>query len=223
MRRLPLLLLALSPILLVLAGGALWCFWPSPPPPQTLEANIGGRRLHFAAAYLREGPPEPDRVDLVVLAPDFTPAGGDPHRIPGPVNGRASPAALSADKAGAAQIFITLTPAAAETAAGAPADRYGPFLEPDVQVTEGGLIRRRFEEKSPFAGEDFYYNAPDGQEFSARCQRQRIPADGLPDVCLTHLIVDGLDLALRFDPVWLPQWPSLRANAQLLARGALAP
>ena len=212
MRRLPLLLLAFAPGLLLLAGVALWRVWPSPPPPQTLEANIGGRRLHFAAAYLRDGPPDPDRIDLVVLAPDFAPAGGDPHRIPG---------MGEAEKAGAAQIFITFTVAA--QGAGAPADRYGPFLEPDVQVAEGGLIRRRFEQKSPFAGEDFYYSAPDGQEFSARCQRPRIPADGLPEVCLAHLTVEGLDLALRFDPVWLPQWASLRANAQLLARGALAP
>jgi hypothetical protein len=213
MRRL-LLLLGFAPVLLVLAGVALWRFWPSPPPPRTVEVAIGGRRLHFTSAYLREGPPEPDRADLVVLAPDFAPAASEPRRIPG---------AGETEKAGAAQIFITLTPAPPESGTVAPADRYSPHLTPDVQVGEGGLLRRRFEDKSPFAGEDFYYSAPDGQEFSARCQRPKIPADGLPEVCLTHFTVEGIDVALRFDPQWLPQWAVMRTNALLLARGALEP
>ncbi len=208
-----LLLLGLSPILLVLALFAAWRLWPSPPSPQTVDLTIGGRRLRIAAAYLRDGAPERDRADLVALAPDFAPAGGDPRRIPG---------AGEADRPGRAQIFITLTPATS-TRSGAPVDRYAPFLEPEVQVAEGGLLRRRFEEKSPYAGEDLYLSAPDGEEFSARCQRVRLPADGLPNVCLTRFIVEGLDVTLRFDPFWLPNWTSLRANALLLARGALAP
>jgi hypothetical protein len=209
-----LLLLGFAPVLLVLAGAALWRLWPSPPPSRTVEVAIGARRLHLMSAYLREGPPEPDRADLVVLAPDFAPAASDPRRIPG---------AGEVEKAGVAQIFVTLTPASRESGALAPADRYGPHLAPDVQVSEGGLLRRRFEDKSPFAGEDFYFSAPDGQDFSARCQRPKIPADGLPEVCLTHFAVEGIDIALRFDPQWLPQWAVMRANALLLARGALEP
>jgi hypothetical protein len=228
LRRLP-RLFALSPVLLVLAALVLWRLSLSPPPPQTIEASVGGQRLHFAAAYLREGQPDADRVELLVTAPDLAPA-GDPRSIPGDalqsVKRRASLDGFWA--AGAALIFITFALAAPETGVSAPADRYGPYLEPDVQMSEAGvnergLIHRRFEEKSPFSGEDFYYSAPDGQAFSARCQRPRIPADGLPDICLAHVIVEGLDLTLRFNPLWLPQWSSLRANAQLLARGALAP
>ncbi|MBB4196472.1 hypothetical protein CCR94_19895 [Rhodoblastus sphagnicola] len=208
-----LLLLGFAPALLVLAGVALWRLWPSPPPPGTVEVTIGAKRLHFTSAYLREVT-EPDRADLVVLAPDFAPAAADPRRLPG---------AGEADKAGAAQIFITLTPASGEAGRLAPADRYAPHLTPDVQVGEGGLLRRRFEDKSPFPGEDFYYSAPDGEEFSARCQRPKIPDDGLPEVCLAHFAVEGVDVALRFDPRWLPQWAVMRANALLLTRGALAP
>jgi hypothetical protein len=208
------LVVGFAPVLLVFSGAALWRVWPSPPPPQTREVAIGGLRLHFASAYLRAGPAEPNRADLVVLAPDFAPAAADPRRLPG---------AGETDRTGAAQVFITLTPASGEAGAVAPADRYAPYLGSDVQVSEGGLLRRRFESVSPFAGEDFYYNAPDGQEFSARCQRPKIPDDGLPAVCLAHFAVESLDLALRFDPKWLPQWTSLRANALLLARGAIRP
>jgi hypothetical protein len=213
MRRL-LLLLGFAPIVLVLGGVALWRFWPSPPPPQTTEVVVGSRRLHFTSAYLRQGPLERNRADLVVLAPDFAPAAADPRRLPG---------AGESEKAGSAQVFITLTPGQSESDRGAPADRHAPHLAPEVQVSEGGLLMRRFEDKSPFAGEDFYYAAPDGQEFAARCQRPKIPDDGLPEVCIAHFAVEGLDVALRFDPRWLPHWASLRANALLLTRGALAP
>jgi len=213
MRRL-LLILSLAPLLLILSGVAIWRFWPSPPPPRTIEVAIGARRLHFASAYLRQGPLEANRADLVVRAPDFTPAAAEPRRLP---------AAGENDKLGAAQIFITLTPEAGDPDKGAPADRHAPHLAPEVQVSEGGLLMRRFDDKSPFAGEDFYYAAPDGQEFAARCQRPRIPDDGLPEVCLAHFSVEGLDIALRFDPRWLPNWTSLRANALLLTRSALSP
>ncbi|MCW2316533.1 hypothetical protein M2322_002081 [Rhodoblastus acidophilus] len=209
-----LLVLGLSPLLLALVGVALWRLWPSPPPPGTVEATIGAKRLHFASAYLRQGPQEPNRADLVVLAPDFAPTAGDPRRLPG---------AGEAETAGAAQVFITLTPDVGDPGRLAPADRYAAYLEPDVQVSEGGLLRRRFEDKSPFADEDFYLSAPDGQEFSARCQRPKIPDDGLPQVCLAHLATDGLDIALRFDPRWLPQWAMLRDHALKLTRGALRP
>ncbi|MCW2285581.1 hypothetical protein M2323_003444 [Rhodoblastus acidophilus] len=213
MRRL-LLLLGFVPILLVLGGAAAWRFWPEAQPPQMVEVSIGSKRLHFTSAYLREGPLEANRVDLVALAPDFAPAAADPRRLPG---------AGETDKAGAAQVFITLTPDAGGAGRVAPADQRAPYLAPEVQVSEGGLLMRRFEDHSPFAGEDFYYAAPDGQDFAARCQRPKIPADGLPEVCLAHFSVDGLDVALRFDPRWLPHWASLRANALQLTRGALTP
>jgi hypothetical protein len=213
MRRL-LLLLGFASILLVLGGAAAWRFWPSPQPPQTVQVVIGSKRLHFTSAYLREGPLEANRADLVVLAPDFAPAAADPRRLPG---------SGESEMAGAAQIFITLTPDAGGSNRVAPADQRAPYLAPEVLVSEGGLLMRRFDDKSPFAGEDFYYAAPDGQEFAARCQRPKIPADGLPEVCLAHVAVEGIDVELRFDPRWLPHWASLRANAQLLTRGALAP
>ena len=213
MRRLLLLFGFFAPVLLILVGVGLWRLWPSPPPPGTVEVAIGARRLHFAAAYLRDGPPEPNRADLVVLAPDFAPAAADPKRLPG---------AGESEKGGAAQIFITLTPEAGDSRV-APADRYAPHLAAEVQVSEGGLLMRRFEDKSPFAGEDFHYNAPDGREFATRCQRPKIPDDGLPVVCLAHFAVEGVDVAMRFDPRWLSQWASLRVNALLLVRSALAP
>jgi hypothetical protein len=212
MRRL-LLLLALAPLLLVGAGAALWRFLPAPPPAM-VEVAIGAMRLHVRPGYLREGPAEPNRIDLAALAPDFTPAGDDPRRLPAPGE---------TDRAGAAQIFITLTPVSDDDGKLAPADRYASWLGDDVEVSAGGLLRRRFEDKSPLAGEDFYYSPPDGRAFSARCRRAKIPDDGLPEVCLTRFETDGLEVALRFDPKWLPQWTGLRDHALALARGAVRP
>jgi hypothetical protein len=218
--RIILVILGLAPTVLLLAGLALWRLWPAPPPHETLTFDIGGQHLRFAANYIRlPDTIEPDRVDLVVQAPDFSPAAATPARLP------ASGEAEDKDK-GRAQIFLTLTPAPTidgRAAAAAPAERYGPYLAPEAQVTQGGLLRRRFADDSPYAGEDLYLAPPDGEDFFARCQRPKIPADGLPETCLSEFRIDGLLLQMRFDPAWLGDWARLRANALQLMRGARAP
>jgi hypothetical protein len=210
-----LLFLGLAPSVLMIVGLALWRLWPAPPPSETLTFDIGGQRLRFASPYVRMTETiEPDRVDLVVRAPDFTPAAATPARLP---------AAGEVDEKGRTQIFLTLTPAQKLDRNAAPAERYAPYLAPEAQVTEGGLLRRRFEDNSPYAGEDLYLAPPDGEDFFARCQRPRIPSDGLPDACLSETRIDGLMLQMRFDPVWLADWQHLRANALQLTRAAKAP
>jgi hypothetical protein len=210
-----LLILGLAPSVLMIVGLAVWRFWPAPPPPETLTFDIGGQRLRFASAYVRMPETiEPDRVDLVVRAPDFAPAAATPARLP---------AAGEVDDKGRTQIFLTLTPAAKLDRNAPPAERYAPFLASEAQVTEGGLLRRRFEDNSPYAGEDLYLAPPDGEDFFARCQRPRIPSDGLPDACLSDFRVDGVMVQMRFDPVWLAEWQHLRGNALQLTRAAMAP
>lgn len=212
-------LLGLAPLVLLSAGFALWRVWPAPHiDDSTLTFNIAGHRLRFAANYVRTtDSADPDRVDLVVLAPDFAPAAATPLHLPatGEDEGR-----------GRAQIFLTLTPAPlfdGRAATATPAERYGPHVAPEVQVTEGGLLRRRFEDKSPYAGEDLYLAPPDGEQFFARCQRQKVPSDGLPSTCLSEFRVEGLLVEMRFDPAWLGEWRQLRTDALLLTRSALAP
>jgi hypothetical protein len=210
-----------GPIILLAVALALWRLWPSPPPEQARIVELAGHRLRFAATYLRDGDPNAaDHVDLTVLAPDFTPAAVNPQRLP---------AAGEPAQKGRAQIFIALTPATkfdgpkTEGKAAAPAERFAPYLAAEAQVADGGLLRRRFEDSSPYAGEDLYLAPPDGEEFYARCLRPRIPADGLPDTCLGEFHVEGILAQIRFDPVWLGEWPSLRANTLALVRGAILP
>ncbi len=217
-----LVLLGLAPLLALLAGFLLWRFWPSPPAPENIVFQIAGHRLRFAANYVRStDPPDPDRIDLIARAPDFTPGGAAPRRLPAPgENGGKD------EELGRAQIFLTLAVAPkfdGRAATAVPTERYGPYLEAEAQVTEGGLLRRRFEDNSPYAGEDLYLAPPDGEEFSARCQRPKIPSDDLPSTCLSEFRIEDLLLTMRFDPAWLGDWAHLRANALLLVRSALAP
>ncbi len=212
-----LLLVGFGPIIVLLAALALWRLWPAAPTDEAVIFSLGAQKLRFASTYLRN--PEPaqaDRIDLTVLAPDFAPGAADPQRVP---------AAGDPTQRGRAQIFITLTPAPQfeGKAAAAPAERYGPFLAAEAQVAEGGLLRRRFEEASPYAGEDLYLSPPDGEEFFARCQRPKIPSDGLPNTCLAEFRVESVLAQIRFDPAWLGEWPVLRANTLLLVRGAILP
>lgn len=213
-----LVVLGFGPFLVLLLALAAWRLWPSSLPDEAQVFTVGGHRLRFAADYLRSSDvADADRVDLLVLAPDFTPAAESPQRLPAPGE---------SGQKGRAQIFIALTPAPKleSGAAGAsPAERYGPYLGAEALVADGGLLRRRFEDNSPFAGEDLYMAPPDGEEFAALCQRPKIPADGLPDTCLAEFRVENILAQIRFDPVWLGQWSALRANALLLVRGAILP
>lgn len=213
-----LVLSGLAPLLLFAAGFVLWRLWPSPPPAGKLTFDLAGHRLRFAADYVRTAdPPDPDRIDLVVLAPDFTPAAAHPRPLP---------VAGETDAKERNQIFLTIQPAPkgdGRAAGNSPAERYGPFLAAEAQVTEGGLLRRRFEDNSSFAGEDLYLAPPDGVEFFARCDRAKIPSDGLPNSCASEFRVENLSIEARFDPVWLGDWRRLRANATLLVRSAMSP
>ena len=213
-----LLFVGLGPIVVMLAALAIWRLWPSPAPDDAVIFSLGAQKLRFAANYLRNrDQPEANRIDLIVLAPDFVPGAADPQRIP---------AAGNSSQKGRAQIFITLTPAPkyeGKAAAATPAQRYGTFLSPEAQVADGGLLRRRFEDASPYAGEDLYLSPPDGEEFFARCQRPKIPSDGLPDTCLGEFLAEGILAQVRFDPHWLGDWPALRSNTLLLLRSAIVP
>ncbi len=213
-----LILSGLAPLLLLAMGFALWRLWPSPPPAGKLTFDLAGHRLRFAPDYVRTAdPPDPDRIDVVALAPDFTPGAAHPRRLA---------AAGETDANGRNQIFLTIEPAPkndGRAAAASPAERYGPFLASEAQVTQGGLLRRRFDDDSPFAGEDLYLAPPDGEEFFARCDRAKIPSDGLPNVCTSEFRVENLSIGARFDPAWLGDWRRLQANAVFLVRSAMGP
>ena len=208
--------LALGPTLLI--GGGLALRRPfQPVAPQPVVQQVGEVKLRFASAYLRPGANrDTDRLELLALAPDFTPV-VHLHSLPSPGD---------ADQSGRNQVFLTLTPAAKPEGGAAPepspADRYGRFLAADAQMNEGGLLRRRFEASTPFAGEDLYLAPPDGRAFFARCRHAPSLVDNLPETCLSQLQIEGLDVQLRFSPALLTDWEGLRGKAlQLVQSGVV--
>lgn len=171
------------------------------------HALIGDAMLAYPAAYARAPMGTPagrlDRLDLAATFPDFRPAGE--------VRGALTEAAL-VDRS-ARTIFVTITPDDKSLEPSErPARLYAPFLEPLGFDQPAGLLLRRFQHGSPYAGEDLYLTPPEGRAFWARCQTPGAKAgqNAVQEPCFTEMRVDGLNLTVRFSPVLLPQWERLR-------------
>ena len=212
-RALP-VLLALGALLV--AGASLWLLSrrTAPDVGAIAHARVGDIALAYEAGYARfaagRGGGRLDRLDLAATLPDFRPA-GDELRASGP-DGR-DPGLL----------LLSIAPAERSVD---PADRtaalYATFLEAEVVEDESGLIMRRFAAGSPYAGEDLYFDAPEGRAFAARCTRPTTPPDELPQTCVVAFRLEGLDVDARFDRRALRHWPSIAHGARNLVRGMSA-
>jgi hypothetical protein len=171
----------------------------------TVYALVGKATLAFPPDYGRGGAEQNggrlDRLDLAAFFPDFKAAG----RLDD-----VKPTDDLAERA-EATVFMTLTP---DDGSLDPADRpirlYARFLDPIGYQHPGGLVRRRFQDGSPYEGEDLYMALPEGRSFWARCPRS--PAGAAtkpPEPCLWEARLDGLDVAVRFAPALLTQWERL--------------
>jgi hypothetical protein len=111
-------------------------------------------------------------------------------------------------------VFLTARPA---DGALAPAERpsvlYARFVAADARSAPGGLIRRRFRDGTPFAGEDLVVAAPDGRAFWARCPTAGDRGDGASG-CLTEKRFGETDVQVRFSPALLPRWELLASGLQ---------
>ena len=83
----------------------------------------------------------------------------------------------------------------------------------------GGLVGRTFADDSPFAGDELFYVAPEGREFSARC-RLPDPQGKVPSICNADFRLGDLDIGLRFSSELLPQWRALKDGARAMIEAA---
>lgn len=202
---------ALGMTALIVAAGV-WLAARTGGPRTGIEhALVGDALLAYPAAYARTPLDAPagrvERLDLVAALPDFKPA-----------------ADMTAEREqdrlvrAARLVFIAV---AADDKSLDPAERpgklYAPFLEPIGYDMDGGLVLRRFQSGSPYAGEELVMTPPEGRAFWARCPMVReSPAPMLQEPCFTELRLDGLNVTLRFARASLPEWERLRDGARTL-------
>ncbi len=215
------ILLVASAALLALAaglGGFLLFRRPAAGPADYVETRIGDLRLVYQAGYARfPGGRAGGRFDSLQLAatfPDFRPAGGAATALDRPQGDEAKAPALLFLSVGGQERKVD------------PADLtsllYARFLEPDVTETDEGLLKRAFQDGSPYEGEDLYFSPPEGRAFAARCARPTVPPDGLPETCIAALRESGLDVDLRFTTALLSQWEKLAEGSRALVKSMIA-
>lgn len=216
-RRARSLVIALGVALIAAAGVGAWYITQRATQDRPIVVSrIGDVALVYAPAYARfAGGRVGGRIEALDIAatfPDFRPAGDSTTPL-SDVDGRGK----------SALVFLTLGPA--DRKIDPPdlvATLYARFLEPEVVETEEGLLKRRFQDGSPYAGEDLYFAPPEGRTFAARCTRATTPSDGLPETCLTVFRERDLDVSLRFARPLLGQWDKLAAGARALTQTMLA-
>ncbi|MDE2363533.1 MAG: hypothetical protein KGM42_12710 [Hyphomicrobiales bacterium] len=203
-------------ILLLGAGATTWLFLRrGPAGADYVEARVGDLRLAYPAAYARFPPGRNggrlDSLEIAATFPDLRPAGEATLPLTGVKPG--SPAL----------VFLSIGPAERKLD---PADLvsmlYSRFLEADVVETDNGLIRRAFQDGSPYDGEDLYFAPPEGRAFAARCAKPTVPPDGLPETCIAALREQGADVEMRFTTALLPQWEKLAEGMRALVKSMMA-
>lgn len=189
-------------------------------PPRRTEAiayaQVGKTTLAVPADYTRGGADPKqvifDRLDLAAFLPDFKPAGRMADVRPG------------ADMAERAErvAFVTLTP---NDGSLDPADRpvrlYARFLDPIGYQNPGGLVRRRFQDDSPYQGEELYMALPEGRAFWARCPRREARPGVSLDACLWETRMEGLDIAVRFSSTRLTEWETIAEGVRGMVKSFL--
>ena len=191
--------------LAALAGGLVWlghaATQESREGPRPFLA--GGERLSLPGAYFRPSRDD-DAVELVAFFPDFQPAG------------RFDDIGAGADLDERFQRLVFLELRAADPRLD-PAERtsrlYSRFLVESSWSHPGGLVARKFEDGSPFEGDELFYTPPDGRDFAARC-RQPDPERKTPNTCIASFRTRAIDVELRFSAGLISQWQALIAGAR---------
>lgn len=216
-RRARLLVYAFGATLVAGSGALGWYITQRANQNRTLVVSaIGDVTLAYAPAYARFGGGRSggrfETLELAATFPDFRPAGDS-----------ATPLSEADGSGKNALVFFTFARADRKMD---PTDLvallYARFLEPGVEETEDGLIKRMFQDSSPYQGEDLYFAPPEGRTFAARCTRPTKPSDGLPETCLAVFREGGLDISIRFGRPLLAQWERLAPGARALAQTMLA-
>ena len=212
------ILLVASAVLFALAAGVgAFLMFRRPPsgPSDYVETRIGDLRLVYQAGYARfsggRGGGRFDSLQLAATFPDFRPAGGVAAALE-PSDGKAP-----------SLLFFSIGNQDRKVD---PADLtsmlYARFLDAEVVETGEGLLKRAFQDGSPYEGEDLYFSPPEGRAFAARCARPTVPPDGLPETCIAAFRESGLDVDLRLTTSQLPQWEKLAEGSRALVKSMIA-
>ena len=181
-----------------------------------VQSQIGDLRLIYPAAYARfPGGRLGGRIDSLDMAatfPDLKPAGD-----------AAAPLSDESAAGAPAIVFLSIGPHERKVdQADLVVTLYDRFLDPEIGEAAAGLLKRRFQDGSPYQGEDLYFAPPEGRAFAARCTRPTTPPDGLPETCIASIYEGGADVELRFSRGLLPQWEKLSEGSRALIRSMLA-
>lgn len=213
---------ALGLILLLAASimsGGIWMTGRETAPEALRIVHLKGQALAVPTSWMRDGRiadgASLERLDLVIpFAEAHSEDDAQKQDLPRPTG---------------AILLMALTPAdTAPDAAERPRLLYSRFLTGDVWTNPGGLVMRRFQDNSPYHGEDLYVAPPDGRSFAARCPRPDAPSASPAVLCLWEFRQGGMDAAISFEPAHLTRWEEIRdaARATLAAmqrRGQSAP
>ncbi len=200
---------AIGAALLLVLGSAVWLMRASsrgPSPFIVADVAIGTQQLQIDTRYTRS-PAAPlhrsyDDLDLLVALPDFSPAGERANQLP-----------LET------LLTITLRPKDIRLE---PRDKvarlFARYLDAQTIAGDAGLVMRRFQQSSPFPGEEIFMTPPEGRLFWARCSPASSEADAQHRICLSEMRYGALDLRLRFSAIHLTRWEELTVStSQLLA------
>ncbi|WP_051134117.1 hypothetical protein [Methylocystis sp. ATCC 49242] len=198
------LLLAILVTTLIVIAAFFILFSPGEESRRIVEAEMAGARFVYARAYARDETTGAgglaDRLAFVASFPAFTP--------------------LTAKQraAGAPAVMLTVTPKDDSLdPAERPGKLYARFLTADALAGPGGLVKRHFEQGSPYDFEELYIAPPDGRIFFARCPKAHSGAAS--EACLSVFRDGAFDVELRFPPVFLENWDALYDGARgLLTR-----
>lgn len=202
--------LALGTFATVWVADVLWPRWPGKTASldaPSLPIDVGGVVFNVPPAAIRVAlqrrPGTQERLDIAVEWPSLGPP--DPAHKPHP----AEPSNPRFDR-----LFVTVAAAASTMP---PIERikaiYPRYLAEGRFRGPTGLLVARFNDGTPYQGEDLFYDETDPERFVVRCTR---PQGQAPGSCLNERRLGGADVTVRFPRNALPDWQEIQKGIDRL-------
>jgi hypothetical protein len=193
------LCLSIASLALGYVAHILWPRWPDAPVAMdapALPIVVSGIVFNVAPAAIRvpvqRRPGAQERLDLVYLWPTLTPP--EPAARP----------SLDALLPRGDRVFVTIT---ASGSTRTPVERlktiYPRYLQAEPLVGPEGLTLMKFQDGSPYRGEDLAFDPNAPERFMARCSHDNGPTRG---TCLAERRLGDADITVRFPSDWISDW-----------------
>jgi hypothetical protein len=208
--------LAVTFLALGYVAHVLWPRWPDIPvalDAPALPIVVSGVVFNVPPAAIRvpvqRRPGAQERLDLVYLWPALTPP--EPTTNP----------SLEAQARSERRIFVTI---GANGGRLTPVERlkmiYPRYLQPEPTAGPDGLTLMKFQDVSPYRGEDLAFDANAPGRFLARCSRDG--SGSTRGTCLAERLIGEADITVRFPSDWIADWRSVANGIDRLV-GQLRP